>query len=100
MIVDFLSTTHGLAELSLPPCNGFVRKLIYQEVWKRYTSDQLQIETNKNGVMVVKRPATLQEKELEKQKQLEDEKRQFEDAVGFSEVIRMISQSVSILINC
>lgn len=64
-------------------------------MWKRYSPDDLRIES-KNGIMVVKRPATRLEKELEEKTRIEDEKKEFEDAVGFSAVIKLISQSVSV----
>lgn len=93
-IVEFVSSKDGLSELSLPPANGFIRKLIYQEVWKKYTPDDLRIET-RNGVMVVKRPATEKELADDEKKKQDEEEAEINEAVGFSTVIRLISQSVS-----
>ncbi|XP_046660583.1 LOW QUALITY PROTEIN: poly(A)-specific ribonuclease PARN-like [Homalodisca vitripennis] len=96
-ITEFLSTTHGPVELTLPPTNGFIRKLIYQEVWKRYSNDDLRIET-KNGIIVVKRPATVEEKAEEEKKKLEDEESELDEAIGFSNVIRLISHSRKLVV--
>lgn len=93
-IVEFVSSKDGLSELTLPPSNGFIRKLIYQEVWKKYTPEDLRIET-RNGVMVVKRPAAEKELAEEEKKKQDEEEAEINEAVGFSNVIRLISQSVS-----
>lgn len=93
-IVEFVSSKDGLSELSLPPANGFIRKLIYQEVWKKYTPDDLRIES-RNGVMVVKRSATEKELADDEKKKQDQEEAEINEAVGFSNVIRLISQSVS-----
>lgn len=89
-----MSKKNDKEELSLPPANGFIRKLIYQELWKKYTPDEIKVET-KNNVMTIKLPLNENEKEKEEKKKLEEEEAAFEDAIGFANVIKLISQSVS-----
>lgn len=89
-----MSQKNEKEELSLPPVNGFIRKLIYQELWKKYTSDDLRVET-KNNVMIIRAALNENEKEEEEKKKIEEEEAAFQDAIGFANVIKLISQSVS-----
>ncbi|KAK3707093.1 hypothetical protein QZH41_004166 [Actinostola sp. cb2023] len=80
---------------SLPPCNGYLRKLIYQSAKQRFTSGiQLEKSTNekKECYIVVTKVDEDDKKKFEQKKQTK-EKEVLETAVGFSTVIKMISQS-------
>nr|XP_022318023.1 poly(A)-specific ribonuclease PARN-like isoform X1 [Crassostrea virginica] len=99
-IQEFLDK-EGEESLSLPSCNGFVRKLIYQTVRQRFQSRvHLGAKTNekKQRLIVVTRIKSedeMKKKELEKQS---TELAELEDAVGFSKVIRLISQSGKLVV--
>ncbi|XP_054281935.1 poly(A)-specific ribonuclease PARN-like [Macrosteles quadrilineatus] len=97
LIVDFLSTKQGGQELVLPQTTAFIRKLVYQEIHKRYSTDEMHVET-KNGVMVVKHPLTEEQKAEEEKKKMEEEEASIDDAVGFSTVIKLISQSRKLIV--
>lgn len=75
-------------------CNGFVRKLIYQEAWKKFSRDELILET-KQFQIVGRRTGTPEERERLEREQFEKEDTEIDEAVGFTHVIRMLSDAVS-----
>ena len=86
--------------LKLPPCNGFQRKLLYQTIRKQFTGIHLETKTGEKKerfIMVtrVKNEDDMKKKELAKQ---EAEVAELDDAVGFTQVIRLISQSGKLLL--
>lgn len=84
---------------SLPPCNGYLRKLIYQSAKQRYSGIQLEKTTNekKECYIVVTKVNDDEKKTFEEAKQVK-EKEVIENAVGFSSVIKMLSQSGKLIV--
>ncbi|XP_041977962.1 poly(A)-specific ribonuclease PARN-like isoform X2 [Aricia agestis] len=87
--------------MEIDRCNAFIRRLVFQEVRLRF-KDEVFVESivleNKNRVLKVSRitsSADVKDKDnLKKEKEWEE----FEEAVGFSKVARMISQSEKLVI--
>lgn len=85
---------------SLPPCNGYLRKLIYQSAKQKFTSGiQLEKTTNEKRecYIVVTKVNEDEKKNMEEQKQSK-EKEVIENAVGFSTVVKMLSQSGKLIV--
>ncbi|KAL8623603.1 hypothetical protein ACOMHN_037690 [Nucella lapillus] len=81
--------------LSLPPCNGFQRKLTFQSIRAKFSSVHLETKTGekKERFIVVTKVANDEElKKKEKDKQ-NAEIMELEEAVGFTKVMRLIAQS-------
>ncbi|XP_052069732.1 poly(A)-specific ribonuclease PARN-like isoform X1 [Mytilus californianus] len=86
--------------LNLPPSNGFQRKLLYQTIRQKFTGVHLETKTGekKERYIVVTRVKSEDElKKKEKEKQAA-EIAEIDDAVGFTQVIKMISQSGKLLL--
>ena len=88
-------------ELEFDRCNAFLRKLIFQEVGQRFGSDKIFLESrvmeNKNRVLVATRTGSEEMKKQKEKEKMERELKELEDAIGFSTVIKKISESVGIL---
>lgn len=85
---------------NLPPCNGYLRKLIYQSAKQRFTSGiQLEKSTNdkKECFIVVTKVNEDEKKKFEEEKQAK-EKEMIENAVGFSTIMKMVSQSGKLMV--
>ena len=98
-IEEMLADPEGLST-SLPPCNGYLRKLIYQSAKQRFKSGiHMESMTNeaKQRVIMVTKVDNDKKKTLEEEKQAK-EMEVFENAVGFSKVVKLISQSGKILV--
>lgn len=87
--------------LSLPPCTGFQRKLTYQTLQAKYTGElHLQSKTGENKeryIVVTKVKGEDGMKKMEESQQQQD-LAAVEAAVGFTQVIKMISQSGKLMI--
>jgi len=85
-------------ELVVDRCNAFVRKLVFQTVGQRFDSNALQVESrvleNRNRVLVVTRGGSIEERKKKAQEKRDKELQDLEDAVGFSLLLRKISESV------
>ncbi|KAL0892772.1 hypothetical protein ABMA27_014478 [Loxostege sticticalis] len=88
-------------ELEIDRCNAFIRRLLFQELGTRF-KDEAFVETkvleNKNRVLKVSRIKSSDETKDRDTQKKEKEWEEFEDAVGFSKVARMISQSEKLVI--
>ncbi|CAB4057115.1 PARN [Lepeophtheirus salmonis] len=73
------------APLELPSCNGFQRKLIYQTVRETF-GQEVYLETNKKRLLLVNK---LRSREKNQQLELEE----FDKILGFSKIVRIISES-------
>ncbi|KAK2164575.1 hypothetical protein NP493_1408g00000 [Ridgeia piscesae] len=87
--------------MSLAPCNGYARLLIYRNVKARFPA-RIQMETNTDNkkvqyIVVSKTKSPEDAKRKLEEKKAEDYE-QLDDAVGFSKVIRMISQSGKLVV--
>ena len=86
--------------VGLPPCNGFLRKLIYQTAKQRFQSViHMEATTNekKQRYIVVTKVNETEKKKLEDEKQTK-ETEDIENAVGFSTIVKMISQSGKLIV--
>lgn len=87
-------------ELMIERCNSFMRRLVYQEVKKRWP-DKVRVESKVkntwNYLLIQKVGTKEQEKEKEDQRR-EKEKLEFDQAVGISNLLKKIMNSVSITI--
>ena len=83
-----------------PPCNGYVRKLIYQTAKQRFKAGiHMEAATNekKERFIVVTKVNEDEKKKLEDEKQAKEQEL-IENAVGFSQVVKMISQSGKVVV--
>ncbi|XP_053392664.1 poly(A)-specific ribonuclease PARN-like isoform X3 [Mercenaria mercenaria] len=87
--------------LSLPPCTGFQRKLTYQSLQTKYGGElHLQSKTGENKerfIVVTKVKGEDQMKKMEESRQAQD-MAEIDAAVGFTHVIKMISQSGKLIV--
>ncbi|XP_023943220.2 poly(A)-specific ribonuclease PARN [Bicyclus anynana] len=88
-------------EMEIDRCNAFIRRLLFQELGARFKNEafvESKVLENKNRVLKVTKLKSVSEvKDLDTQKK-EKEWEEFEEAVGFSKVARMISQSGKLVI--
>ncbi|XP_073945025.1 poly(A)-specific ribonuclease PARN-like isoform X2 [Choristoneura fumiferana] len=88
-------------EMEIDRCNAFIRRLLFQELGARFKTEaffETKILENKNRVLKVSRiTAETEVVDRESQKK-EKEWEEFEDAIGFSKVARMLSQSEKLVI--
>ncbi|CAH0579030.1 unnamed protein product [Chrysodeixis includens] len=86
-------------EMEVDRCNAFIRLLLFQELRSRF-KDQIVVDTkvleNKTRVLkVMRKTDDMEDQDAVRKKREWDE---LEDAVGFSKVARMISQSAKLVI--
>ncbi|XP_048761264.2 poly(A)-specific ribonuclease PARN-like isoform X2 [Ostrea edulis] len=99
-VQEFLDK-EGEETLSLPPCNGFVRKLIYQTVKQRFQSGihlAAKTDEKKQRFIVVTRIKSEDDMKIKEQEKQAAELAEVEGAVGFSKVIRMITHSEKLVV--
>ena len=83
-----------------PPCNGFVRKLIYQTAKERFKAGiHMEAATNekKERFIVVTKVSEDEKKKLQEEKEAKEQEL-IENAVGFTQVVKMISQSGKLVV--
>lgn len=82
--------------LSLEPCNGFKRKLIYQTVYAKYPKgvhlDSLPVENSRLKYICVSRASEEEKKKIDQLK-LQTALDEVDEAAGFAKVIQMLSAS-------
>ncbi|XP_033105063.1 poly(A)-specific ribonuclease PARN-like [Anneissia japonica] len=87
--------------LQLDPCNGFQRKLIYQTMETKFQT-KLIVETKtgekKERYIVITKATSEDDKKKRDQLRMQAELDEVEDAVGFSKVIDMISESGRVVV--
>lgn len=87
-------------EMVLPRCNSYIRRLVYQEAQKtletRASLETRQIE--KDRLLVVTRLKCEKDKQKEELEKVEKEKKEFDNCVGFSEIIKCIVDSGKLII--
>ncbi|XP_050670882.1 poly(A)-specific ribonuclease PARN-like isoform X2 [Leptidea sinapis] len=88
-------------EMEIDRCNAFIRRLLFQELGIRF-KDEVILETkvleNKNRVLKVTRLVAGDDKKCHDTKRKEKEWEEFDQAIGFSKIARMISQSEKLVI--
>ncbi|ESO93334.1 hypothetical protein LOTGIDRAFT_216162, partial [Lottia gigantea] len=86
--------------LDLPSCNGFQRKLIYQTVRAKFTSVHLEAKKGekKERYICVTKVSGEEELKMREGAKQAAERAEIDDAVGFSKVIRKLSQSGKIIV--
>ncbi|KAH9505297.1 hypothetical protein Btru_059193 [Bulinus truncatus] len=86
--------------LIIPPCNAFQRKLIYQTVEEKFPLAHLETKTGekKERFMVVSRTKDTEERLKREQDKIALEKMELDMEVGFSKVIRAITNSGKLVV--
>ncbi|KAJ8730314.1 hypothetical protein PYW07_017352 [Mythimna separata] len=86
-------------EMEIDKCNSFIRMLLFQELRIRFKDDVMvdtKILENKSRVLkVIRKTAGMSDQETMRKKREWDE---LEEAVGFSKVAKMISQSEKLVV--
>ncbi|XP_045497210.1 poly(A)-specific ribonuclease PARN-like isoform X1 [Colias croceus] len=99
-VQDFLNSDKT-EEMEIDRCNAFMRRLLFQELGARF-KEEVFVETkvleNKDRVLKVTRLSSADDRRSRDVEKKEKEWEEFEDAVGFSKVARMISQSGKLVI--
>lgn len=93
-------TTSENKSIKLSPCNSFQRKLLYETLKTKYPSG-LEMETQvteNNDRYIVLTKATKEDIQEKLQMKYEFELMELEDAVGFSKIIKLISQSGKLIV--
>ncbi|XP_045448596.1 poly(A)-specific ribonuclease PARN-like [Melitaea cinxia] len=88
-------------EIEIDKCNAFVRRLLFQELGSRFKNEafvETKVLENKDRVLKVSRLTSPNDSKARDTQKKEKEWEEFEDAVGFSKVARMISQSEKLVI--
>ena len=83
-----------------PPCNGYLRKLIYQSAKQRFKAGihmEASINEKKERFIVVTKVSEDEKKKLEEDKHAKEQEL-VDNAVGFSQVVKMISQSGKLVV--
>lgn len=96
-IQQFLDSDKNEQEIVLERSNGFVRRLVYQEVRERFSPNDLAVET-KNFIMIARKIKGNEERLKEEQEKRKQEEAEIDDAVGFTHVIRLISKSGKLVV--
>ncbi|KAK6170289.1 hypothetical protein SNE40_018712 [Patella caerulea] len=102
-IVDQISIFMEKSEeesLNLPVCNGFQRKLIYQTVRNKFSAVHLEAKKGekKDRYICVTKISGEEEMKMREGAKQAAERAEIDDAVGFSKVVRMLSQSGKLLV--
>ncbi|KAF2898114.1 hypothetical protein ILUMI_08056 [Ignelater luminosus] len=87
-------------EMVLPRCNAYMRRLVYQETQKTI-ENRVSLETRqfeKERLLVVTKMKSKRDREKEELKKIENEEKEFNDCVGFSEIIKCIVDSGKLVI--
>ncbi|XP_050560831.1 poly(A)-specific ribonuclease PARN isoform X1 [Spodoptera frugiperda] len=87
------------AEMEINRCNSFIRMLLFQELKLRF-KDEIIVDTkvleNKNRILkVIRKTADMDDQDTLRKKKEWDE---LEEAIGFSKVAQMISQSEKLVV--
>lgn len=83
-----------------PPCNGYLRKLIYQSAKQRFKAGiHMESATNekKERFIVVTKVNEDEKKKLQEEKEAKEQEL-IENAVGFTQVVKMIAQSGKLVV--
>ncbi|XP_013143270.1 PREDICTED: poly(A)-specific ribonuclease PARN-like isoform X2 [Papilio polytes] len=87
--------------MEIDRCNAFIRRLLFQELGNRFKKEVF-VETkmleNKSRVLMVSRLKSEAEGRNRDTEKKDKEWEEFDEAVGFSKVMRMISQSQKLII--
>lgn len=98
-IENFLAS--DAKELTIDRCNGFMRRLVYQETRSRWPNE-VRVENkieNTWHCLLVRRAGTKEEEEERENEKREKEQMEIKQAVGLSSLLKKIVESVSIQID-
>ncbi|KAM3964339.1 poly(A)-specific ribonuclease [Aphomia sociella] len=88
-------------EMVIDRCNPFIRRLLYQELGQRF-KDEIFVDSrtleNKDRVLVVTRLTSENDNSNKIEEKTKKEWEEFEDAVGFTKVAQMISESGKLVV--
>ncbi|XP_075231184.1 poly(A)-specific ribonuclease PARN-like isoform X2 [Lycorma delicatula] len=96
-VQQFLETDKKEQEIILERTNGFIRRLVCQEIKQRFSPDEVTIEI-RNYVLVVRHIQGAEERLKEQENKREKEEADIEDAVGFTHIIRLLSKCNKLII--
>ncbi|GBP34967.1 Poly(A)-specific ribonuclease PARN [Eumeta japonica] len=88
-------------EMEIDRVNAFVRRLLFQELGIRFKNEafvETKVLENKNRVLKISRIKSESDSKCRDDQKKEKEWEEFEDAIGFSKVARMISQSEKLVV--
>ncbi|CAF4900755.1 unnamed protein product [Pieris macdunnoughi] len=88
-------------EMEVDRCNAFVRRLLFQELGSRFKNDvflETKVLENKDRILKVTRMSSSDERKNKDDEKKEKEWEDLEEAVGFSKIARLISQSGKLVI--
>lgn len=94
-IENFLAS--DAKELTIDRCNGFMRRLVYQETRVRWP-DKVKVESkieNTWHCLLVRRAGNKEEEEEKENEKREKEKLEIKQAIGLSNLLKKIVESVS-----
>ena len=101
-VEEFLKSEEKM-ELALEPCNSYLRKVLYETLPKRFPNHQLLLESRTDDKSHLRYLALLRGAGEEVRKEREAKKKQqeeenFQNAVGFSKVIKHITEAKKLVI--
>ncbi|CAH3997884.1 poly(A)-specific ribonuclease PARN-like [Pieris brassicae] len=88
-------------EMEVDRCNAFVRRLLFQELGSRFKNDvflETKVFENKDRILKVTRLSSSDERKNKDDERKEKEWEDLEEAIGFSKIARLISQSGKLVI--
>ncbi|KAG5319117.1 PARN ribonuclease, partial [Acromyrmex heyeri] len=96
-IENFLAS--DAKELTIDHCNGFMRRLVYQEARIRWPNKIIVENKMENGwqCLLVRRAGTKEEEEERENQKQEKEKLEVKEAVGLSNLLKKIVESVKLV---
>ncbi|XP_053607245.1 poly(A)-specific ribonuclease PARN-like isoform X2 [Plodia interpunctella] len=99
-VKDFIDN-NDQEEMTIDRCNPFIRRLLFQELGSKFKDEVLveaKVLDNKERVLIVTRIKSANDTNNKKMMRVKKEWDDFEEAIGFSKVARMISQSGKLVV--
>ncbi|RZF45247.1 hypothetical protein LSTR_LSTR010391 [Laodelphax striatellus] len=96
-VEDFIKSEAEEKEIILLKNNSFLKKLVYQQVSKRFSEDGIELITI-NKALIARKNYSKEQKEKDILEKFEAEKKEIQDVVGFTLVIRQLAQSGKLII--
>lgn len=97
-IEGFLCPENKEKEITFEKCNGFVRKLIFQTAYERFSTKNFNLSTkwvDNNAILVARKGKSKAEQNKEN---YEKDKTEITEAIGFSKIIKHISNSKKLIV--
>ncbi|XP_065208665.1 poly(A)-specific ribonuclease PARN-like isoform X2 [Planococcus citri] len=97
-IEDFLSPENKEKELQIDKCNGFVRKLVFQTAYEKFSTKNFSLTTkwvDNSAYLVAQKGKSKIEQDKEN---FEKDLNELKDAFGFSKIIKYISDRKKLIV--